>query len=123
MSDIRRALDKQAKLEAAAKKGPWSWRGGYLKDPYTNEEDDYYGSSAVISVNYAAQCPHLTVKKVDADLITHLRNQAKLARDAIEAAAQLVDWCKGFAFGPDFSPTEAALRAWADHVNGEDVDG
>lgn len=91
---MREANDIITKLRQAidgATQGEWEWRGGYLKGPFTSEENDYYGSNNVVSINYAAQCPHLVVKEPNARHIsTFDPPTARLLVDVVEAAERFV---------------------------------
>lgn len=89
MTNIQRAIDKQAKMESA------------VRDPvrYPLSNDKY---------------------------IAHLRNQAKLARAVIEAVkayeSEVTNPVKDHVMCRHRQREMfAAMAAWADHVNGDDV--
>ncbi len=107
-SHIQRAIDKQAKLDAEATEGPWKRVNRTVQ---TSVDRICECDGGYITSNGNNQC-------LDARLIAHLRNQAKLARAVIEAAK---DEEEGHSLSLTRWETDLgkALKAWADHVLAE----
>lgn len=105
-TDIQRALDKQAKLDAEATDGPWVREPGTVC--FVRTQGRYVITSSGRTDKECAS---------NSDLIAHLRNQAALARAVIEVVSSPF-------FDPatdhkDHKRLRDALKAWADHVNAE----
>jgi hypothetical protein len=100
MSDIQRALDRQAQLEREATVGPWHISSEVDIETGLDNDDRYYEWLGEITAKHEDETEYLSLliqscglyrfAKPNADLIAHLRNQAALARAVIEAAAPLL---------------------------------
>ena len=113
MSDVQRAIDKQAKLEAEATPGPWQNIDGYRV--VSTAADRRVG----ITDEGGVFNPQSEVHESDGALIAHLRNQAKLARAVIEAASQLLVYASEVGDQVIEDALSDVVAAFADHVNGE----
>lgn len=123
MTNIQRAIDKQAKLEAEATAGPWEYATA------ENMSVHWWVKNTVAPMSLEPTKPWICErqnwhmddgKHGDGKLIAHLRNQAKLARAVIEAANRLTDHPSlGYGMTQDEVDITDALIAWADHVLAE----
>jgi hypothetical protein len=113
-------LQKLREAAQKATKGPWSWREGSLKGPYRDAQADHYGNN-VVTVTYAAQCPHLVVKEADAAHIARFDPPTvALLLDVVEAAwPELQDTLDSFAHGlvEDWSPELEREIGWGEDCN------
>jgi hypothetical protein len=110
MSDVQRAIDKQARLCAEATEGPWYYQ--FSRNEGWKVTTNVPGIGVVATFPYSEQADENTV------LIAHLRNQAALSRAAIEALYELL-LLEHDGPGKTSRRAFAAVGAWADHVLGE----
>lgn len=118
MSDIQKALDRQAKLEAEATPAPWGVKTCTCECcAYFTPKDIMY------AINGLAMMPPSDALLIAHLLIAHLRNAAPYMRAVIEAAAEIGEASR-ISETPEMRQQRLyklmdANKAWADYVNEE----